>query len=189
MFCTVLHSLQSPTNVGIVVRTHVAFGGAELVFVGHPEPWSFEKPSQDFSRKLERLCKLVFLSREEDYLHWAADHGYQTVALEIRPSTPPVQGFGWPRRTALVLGNESRGLPSTFLAACHSAVHIPHHGPVGSLNVATAAAIAMHELRRSSTSERSIVEQVRGRAPGSPPPRERTRRPDPRPHTSAPAGW
>lgn len=157
MFCTVLHSLQSPTNVGTIVRTHVAFGGAEVVFVGYEEPWSFKKRSQAFSRKLERMCKVVFLPEEEEYFVWAANHGYRTVALEIQPSAVPIHSFRWPDRSAVAVGNESGGLPSSFLSGCHSVVHIPQHGLVGSLNVGTAAAIAMHEIHRGSASMRPSV--------------------------------
>jgi len=53
-FCTVLHKLKSPQNVGMIVRSHVANNGAEIVFVGNDLPWEFKKGSQSFSRKLEK---------------------------------------------------------------------------------------------------------------------------------------
>jgi hypothetical protein len=34
MFATVLHNLKSPENKGIIVRTHMAFGGEKLVIIG-----------------------------------------------------------------------------------------------------------------------------------------------------------
>ena len=157
MFCTVLHSLKSPTNVGGIVRSHVAFGGSEVVFVGYREPWSFRKGSQAFSRKLERLCELVFLRNDAEYFAWASSHGYSTVAVEVSEHAFPIHEFSFPLVTALAFGNEAAGLSESFLAACDAAVRIPQFGPVGSLNVAAAAAIAMHELLRGRALERPVL--------------------------------
>ena len=157
MFCTVLHSLKSPTNVGGIVRSHVAFGGSEVVFVGYQEPWSFRKGSQAFSRKLERLCQLVFLRTDADYFAWASNQGYATVAVEVSQHACPIHEFSFPPVAALAFGNEAVGLSDNFLAKCHAAVRIPQLGPVGSLNVAAAAAIAMYELQRGRDLERPVL--------------------------------
>jgi hypothetical protein len=55
MFWTALNELKSPENAGMIVRSHVAFGGEELVVIG-TEPWQFKKRAQSFSRRLEHLC-------------------------------------------------------------------------------------------------------------------------------------
>ncbi|MDH5764240.1 MAG: TrmH family RNA methyltransferase [Nitrospinota bacterium] len=34
MFLTVLHQLKSPENVGMIVRSHVAFGGDKVILSG-----------------------------------------------------------------------------------------------------------------------------------------------------------
>ena len=52
----------------------------------------------------------------------------------------------------LVLGHEDRGLSNAGLSACDRFVYVPTAGKVGSLNVATAAAIAMYEVRRQEWS-------------------------------------
>ena len=51
-------------------------------------------------------------------------------------------------RRALVLGAEGPGLSGAVLAACDRLVRIPMAAGVDSLNVATAAAVALHELVR-----------------------------------------
>jgi tRNA (guanosine-2'-O-)-methyltransferase len=48
----------------------------------------------------------------------------------------------------VAIGNEDHGLSPAALAACDSVAFIPMMGRVGSLNVATAAAIALYEFRR-----------------------------------------
>ena len=38
-FRTILHSLKSPQNVGMMIRSHVASVGSELIITDHP--WVF----------------------------------------------------------------------------------------------------------------------------------------------------
>ena len=53
-----------------------------------------------------------------------------------------------PQRVAIVLGHEGEGLTADALDACDYRVRIPIHAAVDSLNVATAAAIALYELNQ-----------------------------------------
>src|SRR5678816_1970618 len=136
MFCTVLHTLQSPQNVGMIVRSHVAFGGDRIVMLGNEQPWKFGKATQAFSRRLEKLCEFVHLPSDDQFFEWCEQERLTVVALEI--SSPPTYlgEFVFPERVALVVGRESTGLPADFLARCTHVVTVPQFGAVGSLNVA-----------------------------------------------------
>ena len=48
----------------------------------------------------------------------------------------------------LAVGHEDHGLSAASLAGCDAVAFLPQLGRVGSLNVATAAAIALYEIRR-----------------------------------------
>jgi tRNA (guanosine-2'-O-)-methyltransferase len=48
----------------------------------------------------------------------------------------------------LVVGHEDRGLAASTIAACDVVAYLPLAGRVGSLNVATATALALYEARR-----------------------------------------
>ena len=48
----------------------------------------------------------------------------------------------------LAVGHEDRGLSRAVLDACTEVAFIPQLGRIGSLNVASAAAIAIYETRR-----------------------------------------
>jgi tRNA (guanosine-2'-O-)-methyltransferase len=50
--------------------------------------------------------------------------------------------------TCLAVGHEDHGLTPATLAACDDVAFVPQLGRVGSLNVATATAMALYELRR-----------------------------------------
>jgi tRNA G18 (ribose-2'-O)-methylase SpoU len=160
MFWTVVNELKSPENAGMIVRSHVAFGGEEIVIVGS-EPWRVKKRAQSFSRRLERLCRIRYLKDEEAFFEWCGHASIVPVAIEIaRPSTL-LSEFTFPRRVAVVIGNEGRGLSSGFRGRCAATVTIPQFGPVGSLNAAVAASITMYELTRRQPMERRIFEEVR----------------------------
>ena len=91
---TALHTLKSPQNVGMIVRSHVAFGGAQVLFVGHELPWRFRKGTQAFSRKLERQCEIAHCPGDDDFFAWCAEHSVVPVAVEISPDALPVAGEG-----------------------------------------------------------------------------------------------
>jgi 23S rRNA (guanosine2251-2'-O)-methyltransferase len=148
MFCTVLNRLKSPTNVGMIVRSHVAFGGQQVVFIGDNKPWEFRKGSQSFSRKLEAQCELIFLPDDDAFFSWAAKHDYQTVAIEIDAQAKPLHAFDFPARAALIVGHEAFGIAPEFLARCDHSVFIPQFGAAACLNVAVSCSIAQYECTR-----------------------------------------
>ncbi|MDE1462858.1 TrmH family RNA methyltransferase [Spartinivicinus poritis] len=158
-FCTVLHSLNSPQNVGMIVRSHIAHGGNEIVFIGHELPWQFKKGSQSFSRKLEKQAEIIHLPNPDDVFEWCMANSYTSVAIEIAEQTSLLNQFTFPEKTALIVGNEADGLPTSFIKKCAHVVTIPQYGPVGSLNVAVSASIAMYELRRGLPAQEIIKDE------------------------------
>lgn len=157
MFCTILHNLQSPTNVGTIVRSHVAFGGNQVVFVGHDHPWRFKKSTQAFSRRLERRCDITYLNSDDDLFDWCHSHHYSPIAIEIKEHATPLADFCFPEKPALIVGHEGTGLPYSLLQRCTATAFIPQFGDAACLNVATSAAIAMYELRRTDNAHREIA--------------------------------
>ena len=155
MFWTVLHNLKSPENLGILVRAHVAFGGAQVVIVG-PGPWRFKRRAQAFSRRLEHLCEFVHCPDDDAFFAWCAAVGAHPLAIEI--ATPPtfLPNYTFAPRPALIVGNEGRGLPPAFLERCEAVVTIPQYGPVACLNAAVAGCLAMYELMRCTPATREI---------------------------------
>jgi tRNA G18 (ribose-2'-O)-methylase SpoU len=87
----------------------------------------------------------------------------QALGVEVLGLTPAADaedvrgvGAGNGQRRALVVGAEGPGLSAEVLAACDRRVRIPMAAGVDSLNVATAAAIALHELAQVGGSRRSV---------------------------------
>ena len=81
--------------------------------------------------------------RSGAWTHYICHH-----VVELADGAQPVNEVAFGKRTCLALGHEDRGLSSTVLAACDAVAYIPQLGKVGSLNVGTAAGIALYELNR-----------------------------------------
>ena len=155
MFATVVHNLTSPENTGMILRTHVAFGGEHFVMVG-PEPWRFKKRTQAFSRRLEKICNIIYLPDDDSLFNWCGCEGFTPVAIEIAEDPVLLPSFRFPERPALIVGHEGNGLSDEFLQRCPRVVTIPQFGPVGCLNVAVSCSIAIYELNRSRPLQRAI---------------------------------
>lgn len=74
--------------------------------------------------------------------------GYALVGLEQTTNSESLFTFSFPRRAALVLGNERQGLTEAELSLLDHVVEIPVYGLPYAHNVATAAAMALYEYCR-----------------------------------------
>ena len=80
----------------------------------------------------------------------AAAGGYRVVGVELADGAVPLHELDLAGDVCLVVGHEDRGLTPAVLDACEAVAFLPMLGKIGSLNVATAAAIACYEVRRWS---------------------------------------
>ncbi|HIK46135.1 MAG TPA: RNA methyltransferase [Leptolyngbyaceae cyanobacterium M65_K2018_010] len=74
--------------------------------------------------------------------------GYRVLALARRPDSQSLWAAPLPQRAVLLLGRELTGIPSEILTQCDQTLAIPQYGLVDSLNVQTAAAMALSEYIR-----------------------------------------
>ncbi|MEZ5141858.1 MAG: TrmH family RNA methyltransferase [Acidimicrobiales bacterium] len=74
--------------------------------------------------------------------------GYQVVGVELAEGAKALHELDLSTDVCLAVGHEDRGLSKAALAACDALAYVPMLGRVGSLNVATATAIALYEVRR-----------------------------------------
>lgn len=143
----VLEDVQNPFNVGAIVRTAAALGVADLWLVGSTPPLSHPKV-QKTALGTQRYVTTTATDDVHDAFRAARDDGYEVVGVELAEGATPLPELADVGDVALVLGHEDRGLSKAALAACDRLAYVPQVGKVASLNVATAASIAMYEIRR-----------------------------------------
>lgn len=146
----VTEGVNNPTNMGVMVRTAAALGVQALLV----DPTSCDPLAR-------RTCRVsmgaVFsmphtrIDALPDGLDTLHDEQFTSIALTPDPAAQPLDILRVQsgQRVALLLGAEEPGLTeATQLRATHR-VRIPMHRGIDSLNVATAAAIAMWHVTSS----------------------------------------
>jgi tRNA G18 (ribose-2'-O)-methylase SpoU len=145
----VLEGLSDPDNVGGLFRNAYAFG-VDAVVLGpgcsHP---LYRKATRT---SMGATLRVPFGSTRrwpEDLARLKAA-GFTLLALTPSADALDIAKLGagrpLPGRIALLLGSEGYGLSDAALAACDLRVRIPMFSGADSLNVATAAGIALHRL-------------------------------------------
>lgn len=153
----VLDDVQTPYNVGAIIRTAAAFRVEHMWLAG-----ASALPSHPRTGKTALgTDRLVPWSQAADAVAAIADAreaGFSVVGIELAETAEPILEVPLGDAVCLVLGHEDRGLRPAVLAACDAVAFIPQPGKVGSLNVATAAAIALYEVRRREWSDAQGVD-------------------------------
>jgi tRNA (guanosine-2'-O-)-methyltransferase len=148
-----LVSLHNPFNVGSIYRSAAAFGVDQVFLVG-ATPTPQDAKVRKTALGTEAGVATVHVDHLAEVATTVHDTGGQLVAVELAQGAVAIHEFDFASDVCLVLGSEAHGLPPSAIAQCDAAVYIAQPGKVASLNVATAASIAVHEVRRQAWTAR-----------------------------------
>ena len=127
-------------NVGGMFRVADAVGATELLMTGHT-PLPPDPMVSVTSLGHHRRVSYRHVRNHEEGALAMVEEGWTLVAVEIADGAVAYFDYDFPQRTCLVLGNEARGIYSSVIKHCASAVYIPMLGKGRSLNVHVAAAV------------------------------------------------
>jgi tRNA G18 (ribose-2'-O)-methylase SpoU len=151
-FFVIAHNIRSLFNVGSLFRSADAFGVSHIYLTGYtgtpPDakiakvalgaeqylPWQHAKSPVRVIKKLRAVYPYIQIVGLENNL----SAGHKPIALpKFKPQFP----------LALVLGEETKGIPRSLLTQCDQLVEIPMQGQKESLNVIVAFAVAAYHIQ------------------------------------------
>lgn len=143
-----IENLEHDLNIGSIVRTGNAFNVGGVHIVGRRR-WN-----RRGAMVTDRYLDIIHQPEPADLARWAQTNGYAIIGIDNVPGCTNLESSSLPERSILVFGQESNGISPELLAECAEVRQIPMYGSTRSMNVAAAAAIAIHSW--------SVTHQYRG---------------------------
>lgn len=142
----VLENIHDPHNVSAILRSCDAVGvlRVELLYTVEKFPRIGRKSSSSANKWLDcrrhtSVAGCYALLREE---------GFRVYATRLGGSSASLYDLDLSRPSALVFGNEHRGVSGEAVEGADGIFHIPMVGMIQSLNVSVAAAVSLYEAHR-----------------------------------------
>ena len=141
-----LANIHDPHNVSAIYRSCDAFGVAEvhLYYTDTPFPALGRKSSASARKWVESIRHKT----PDSLIAGLRAGGRQILATSCTATARPLTDwdFTWP--TAIIMGNEHRGVDKELAAHVDGELYIPMYGMIRSFNVSVAAAVILAEASR-----------------------------------------
>jgi 23S rRNA (guanosine2251-2'-O)-methyltransferase len=141
-----LDGVQDPRNLGSILRTANA-AGTDLVVTGRNRTVAVTPAASKVASGAAELQPLAQVANLVRFMEFLKSSGVWIVGLD-GAAPESLYARDLTGGIALVLGAEGEGLRRLTREHCDFLAGLPMAGPVGSLNVAVAAGIALYESRR-----------------------------------------
>lgn len=135
-------------NVGAVLRLCACLG-AEVDLI---EPMGFIWNDRRVRRAAMDYIDHVSITRHAGFEAFRSSVGASRLVLFTTKATASAYEFAYRPDDVLLFGKESAGVPANVSEVCDEKVRIPLRAEVRSLNLATAAALALGEALRQTGS-------------------------------------
>lgn len=163
-FFLVLHNIRSAYNVGSIFRTADGAGAAKIFLTGYtPAPAGGNSSGKNpiYVSRAQKMISKTALGAEKNIpwekaknisrlLKELKKERVRIVALEQNEKSIDYREAKLDSPTALIVGNELKGIDKKILAKCDTVIEIPMRGKKNSLNVSVALGIAAYEVSNKS---------------------------------------
>ena len=142
----ILDQVTDPQNIGAIIRSAVAFNTLALILQDKNSPLENGAMDKAAAGMIEHLpiVRVTNLSRAIEQLK---DAGFWTVGMDGYAQTT-IDKLNKSGKTAIIMGSEGKGMRRLVEESCDISVKLPISPMTESLNVSTAAAIALYEINK-----------------------------------------
>ncbi len=143
----ILDQVTDPQNIGAIIRSCAAFETLGLVVQDKNSPLESGAMDKAAAGTIEfvPVARVTNLSRAIETLK---DNGFWVMGMDGYADTT-IDKTNKSGKIAIVMGSEGKGMRRLVQENCDSSVKLPISRNVESLNVSTAAAIALYELSKN----------------------------------------
>jgi len=138
-----LDAAQDPGNVGTILRTHDAVGGAGVILLDQStDPFDSACVRASMGAIFsQRLVKTSFA----EFDRWRQAYGIPVIGTSDA-AAQDYHAYQYPHPMVLLMGSERQGLQERHTQICEKIVSIPMMGQSDSLNLAVATGIVLYEI-------------------------------------------
>ena len=142
----VIENIHDPHNFNAILRSCDAVGVSRIAMV-----YTIEQPPKLVHTSSSGAYKWMDLEHYPSFDACASTlkaEGFQLLGTKLDANAKPLYEHALTTPTALVLGNEHRGISADAVRCCDELLYIPMRGMAESLNVSVAAAVCLFEAMR-----------------------------------------
>ncbi|CAK9322699.1 unnamed protein product [Citrullus colocynthis] len=150
--CLVVEGLSDFGNVSAAFRSADALG-FQSVHVVSCDASKRYRENRHVSMGAEKWLDIELWNSTPECFKILKSRGYRIVSTHLGTNAVSVYDMDWSCPTAIVVGNESRGISDEALELSDLRCSIPMNGMVDSFNVSVAAGILMHHAVCDRTSQ------------------------------------
>lgn len=145
----ILENIHDAHNVSAIFRSCDAVGIQKVGLVYTQE--KFPKISRVTSSSANKWVDSIRFSSVEDCIKYLKQNNFTVYASILDEKAKSIYDVDFTFPTAIVMGNEHRGISEEFQKLTDEKIYIPMRGMIQSLNVSVATAVILYEVQRQRT--------------------------------------
>jgi len=150
-FLLVLDEIEDPQNLGALVRTAECTGVQGVIIPKHHSATVTSTVVKASAGATEYMA-MAEVTNVVQTLDALKESGYWVIGMDMDGEKEYTE-VDYSTPTAIVIGNEGKGIRRLVKEHCDQLVHIPLYGNIDSLNASVAGALVMYEVARQRRKE------------------------------------
>lgn len=146
-FVVILDHLEDPHNLGAIIRTCEAAGVSYIIIPKDRQVMVNSTVMKTSAGALSNV-HIAVVSNLVNAISKLKDNGFWVVGTAMEDSVD-YRSIDYSGKTALVIGNEGKGISRLVRESCDFVATIPMFGKINSLNASVASGIMIYEVVRN----------------------------------------